>query len=80
MFAEALLKVQSLQRKFAAMLNCFSVAVKYDDFYEEYFEVEIRTDKAKYFFTTYNWVYETEYQNTITEIENTLKEIYNEDD
>lgn len=80
MFQEVLSKVQSLQRKFTSVLNSFSVIVKYDDYFEEYIEVEIRTDNAKTFFTTYSCVYEEDYEKILTEIENTLNEIYNERD
>lgn len=78
-FLEALTRVQSLQRRFVSDMNCFSVAVKYDDYFEEYLEVEIRTDSEKFFFTTYNCLYEEDYELRIKELEKTINEIIQDD-
>lgn len=78
-FLAALTRVQALQRRFVSDMNSFSVSVKYDDYFEEYLEVEIRTDSDKFFFTTYNCLYEEDYELRIKELEKTINEIILED-
>lgn len=74
-FLDVLQKVQELQRRFTCKMNSFSVVVKYDDYYEEYLEVEIRTDNDKFFFTTYNCLYSDDYAIRIEEMKNVINQI-----
>lgn len=75
-FANALARVQALQRGFNGdCTNSFSVAVKYDSYYEEYMEIEIRTDNDKFFFSTWNCIYSDDYQLRLDELEMTLNKI-----
>lgn len=78
-FSEALRRVQALQRRFVSAMNSFSVSVKYDSYFEEYLEVEIRTDNDKFFFTTYNCLYEEDYEVRLKELEKTINQIIQED-
>lgn len=76
-FQDLLGRVQAMQRRFSNRLNSFSVTVKYDDYYEYYLEVEIRTDDDKFFFSTYSCVLEEEYKLRIGELSNTVDKLLN---
>lgn len=78
-FLEALTRVQALQRRFTSDMNSFSVVVKYDDYFEDYLEVELQTDNDKFFFTTYSCLYEEDYELRIKELEKTINEIIQQD-
>ena len=44
-FNDAFTRAQALQRRFNPdYMNSFSIAIKYDSYYEEYMEIELRTD------------------------------------
>lgn len=79
-FLSYLSRAQALQRRYTCALNSFSVSVKYDDYFEEYLEVELRTDDNKYFFTTYNCLYDEDYERIIGELEKTVEQIILEDE
>ena len=52
-FKDAFTRAQSLQRRFNPdYMNSFSLAIKYDSYYEEYMEIELRTDNDKFFIST----------------------------
>lgn len=75
-FTKAFMKTQALQRRFDPnVMNSFKVEVKYDSYYEEYMEVEIRTDNDKFFFTTYQCIYEDDYEVRLNELEKTIGEL-----
>lgn len=76
-FQDLLGRVQAIQRRFSNRLNSFSVTVKYDDYYEYYLEVEIRTDDDKFFFSTYSCVSEEEYELRLGELSNTVDTLLN---
>lgn len=76
-FLNMLGEVQAMQRRFSSRLNSFSVTVKYDDYYEYYMEIEIRTDEDKFFFSTYSCVSEDDYELRIGELSNTINELLN---
>ena len=76
-FQDLLGRVQAMQRRFSSRLNSFSVTVKYDDYYEYYLEVEIRTDDDKFFFSTYSCVSEEEYELRLGELSNTVDKLLN---
>lgn len=76
-FLDMLARVQAMQRRFSNQLNSFSVTVKYDDYYEYYMEIEIRTDEDKFFFSTYSCVTEKEYELRLEELSNTVDELLN---
>lgn len=71
-FGKYLGLIQGLQRIFLHELGSFSITTKYDDYFEEYLEVEIRTDNNKYFMTTYNCVDESEYAAKYNELMQTM--------
>ena len=77
-FQQFLAKVQSLQRRYTCDMNSFAVVVKYDDYYEEYLEVDIRTDNGNFFLTTFSCVYEDEYEVKLKELKRIIEEILNE--
>lgn len=76
-FLEMLGVVQALQRRFSSQLNSFSITIKYDDYYEYYMEIEIRTDEDKFFFSTYSCVTEKEYKLRIGELSNMVDRLLN---
>lgn len=76
-FLDMLGRVQAMQRRFSSLLNSFSVAVKYDGYYEYYMEIEIRTDEDKFFFSTYSCVSEEEYELRLGELSDTIDELLN---
>lgn len=76
-FRDLLERVQAMQRRFSSRLNSFSVTVKYDDYYEYYLEVEIRTDEDKFFFSTYSCVSEEDYDLRMEELSKTVNNVLN---
>ena len=61
-FKNAFTRAQALQRRFNPdYMNSFSIAIKYDSYYEEYMEIELRTDNDKFFISTLTCVYEEDY-------------------
>lgn len=74
-FQGYLSRVQRLQGRYVCDMNSFSVSVKYDNYFEEYLEVEIRTDDNKFFFTTYNCLYDEDYERVLGELEKTVEQI-----
>lgn len=74
-FKEYLAKIQGLQRITASELCSFAIVTKYDDYFEEYLEVEIKTDNSKFFMSTYNCVDESEYAAKFYELQKTIDEI-----
>ena len=82
-FSKAFARAQAIQRRFDPdYMNSFKVEVKYDSYYEEYMEIEVRTDNDKFFFTTYQCIYEDDYDVRLNELEKTINNILknNEDD
>nr|DAP29069.1 MAG TPA: hypothetical protein [Caudoviricetes sp.] len=79
-FQGYLSRVQSLQRRYVCDMNSFSVSVKYDSYFEEYLEVEIRTDNDKFFFTTYNCLYDEDYERVLKELEKTVEQIISDNE
>ena len=80
-FKEALTRAQALQRRFDPdYMNSFSVAVKYDSYYEEYMEIELRTDNDKFFISTLTCVYEEDYTLILDELEKTIDKLLADED
>lgn len=79
-FHRYLSRVQNLQRRYVCDMNSFSVSVKYDNYFEEYLEVEIRTDDGKFFFSTYNCLYEEDYERVLGELEKTVEQIISDNE
>lgn len=75
-FSQAFARAQALQRRYDAdYINSFSIAVKYDSYYGEYMEIELRTDNEKFFVTTFSCIYEDDYRIRLDELERTINKL-----
>ena len=80
-FNDAFTRAQALQRRFnPAYMNSFSIAIKYDSYYEEYMEIELRTDNDKFFISTLTCVYEEDYTLRLDELEKTIDKLLTAED
>ena len=80
-FKNAFTRAQALQRMFNQdYMNSFSIAVKYDSYYEEYMEIELRTDNDKFFISTLTCVYEKDYTLRLDELEKTIDKLLTDED
>jgi hypothetical protein len=80
-FNDAFTRAQALQRRFDPdCMNSFSIAIKYDSYYEEYMEIELRTDNDKFFVSTLTCVYEEDYTLRLDELEKTIDKLLTDED
>lgn len=80
-FNDAFTRAQALQRRFnPAYMNSFSIAIRYDSYYEEYMEIELRTDNDKFFISTLTCVYEEDYTLRLDELEKTIDKLLTDED